>query len=183
MKNMIPFTLLFAVFCASCSNAKKNVEEPYTVQEVSIQNVTIEDSIEEPPPPPPPRHTSKFATFSEWLKNLCNIENADSRVQYYEVFLSKKENPAAADKAQYFMSITGSEKNGIEDTAYSENRDHFYPREVYLSPLTSVYSKLTEEQAIQKVNEELKAFVQSPLFKNCFVGKAKSIRFRGKVIL
>lgn len=183
MKNMIPFTLLFTVFCVSCSNAKKNVVEPYTVQEVSIQNVTREDSIEEPPPPPPPRHTSKFATFSEWLKNLCNIENPDSRVQHYEFFFAKKENPATADKMQYFMGITGSEKDRIEDTVYNANDGHFYTREVYLSPETSVYSKLSEEQAIQKVNEELKAFVQSPLFKNCFVGKAKSIRFRNQVIL
>ncbi|HTG55876.1 MAG TPA: hypothetical protein VL943_06390 [Niabella sp.] len=183
MKNTIPFALLFTVFCVSCNNAKKKIEEPYTIQEIAIQEVTREDSIEEPPPPPPPRHTSKFATFSEWLKNLCNIENPDSRVQHYEVFLARKENPAAADKVQYFMGITGSEKNGIENTVDNENWGHFYPREIYLSPATSVYSKLSEEQAIQKVNEELKTFIQSPLFKGCFVGKAKSIRFRNQVIL
>ncbi|MGE9313357.1 hypothetical protein ACLOAU_17035 [Niabella sp. CJ426] len=183
MKNTISFALLFVALCTACNSAKKNIEEPYTVQEVTIQEVTREDSIEEPPPPPPPRHTSKFATFSEWLKNLCNIENPDSRVQHYEFFLSKKENPEAADKVQYFMGITSSEKNGIEDTVYSKNRGHFYPREVYLSPPTSIYSKLSEEQAIQKINEEIKTFIQSPLFKDCFVGKAKSIRFRNKVIL
>ncbi len=81
------------------------------------------------------------------------------------------------------MVVTGSEKYRNEDTVYNANNGHFYPREVYLSPETSVYSKLSEEQAIRKVNEELKAFVQSPLFKNCFVGKAKSIRFRNEVIL
>ena len=174
------------VLCTSCNSVNKNIEEPYTVQEVTIQAVTVEDSIEEPlppPPPPPSHHTSRFATFSEWLKNLCDIENPDSRIQHYEFFLSKKENPAATGKAQYFMGITGSEKNRNEDSVYNANDGHFYPRKVYLSPTTSVYSKLNEEQAIQKVTEELKIFVHSPLFKNCFVGKAKSIRFRNQIIL
>ena len=186
MKNTILFlfALLFAVLYTSCNSEKKNIEEPYVVQEVTIQKVIIEDSIEEPPPPPPPPpYTSKFTTFSGWLNNLCTIKKPDSRVLYYEVFLSKKETPAETGKVQYFMGISGSEKNRNEDSVYDKNSGHFYPREVYLSPATGVYSKLNEEQAVQKVSEELKTFVQSPLFKSCFLGKAKSIRFRNQVIL
>ncbi|WP_114792609.1 hypothetical protein U0035_02550 [Niabella yanshanensis] len=183
MKNTIPCALLFMVLYTSCNNEKENIEKPYTVQEVSIQEVISANSTEEPPPPPPPRHTSKFATFSEWLKNLCDIENPDSRVQYYEVFLLKKDNPPATDQAQYFMGIRGSEKNRKEDAVYNEKDGHFYPREVYLTPSTSVYSQLNEEQAIQKVKEELKAFIQSSQFKQCFLRKAKSIRLREEVVL
>ncbi len=184
MNNTIPFALLFTVLFTSCNSAKKNTEEPYTVQQVTVQEVIIEDSIEEPPPPPPPsRHTSEFAMFSQWLNNLCDMEHPDSRVQYYEVFLSKKENPVETGKVQYFMGISGSEKNRNVDSVYDENSGHFYPREVYLSPASSVYSKLNDEQAVQKVAEELKLFVQSRLFENCFLAKAKSIRFRNQVIL
>lgn len=184
VKNTILYTLLFLVLYTSCDSAKKNIEEPHSTNQVTIQEVTIEDSIEEPPPPPPPpNYTSKFATFGEWLNHLCLVENPDSRVRHYKFFLSKKKSPADPDKIQYFMGITGFEKDRNDSLLYEENSAHFYPREIYLSPLKSEYNHLSEAQAIQKVTAELNLFIRSARFKQCFLGKAKSIRFGDKVIL
>ncbi len=52
MKNMVLFTVLSTFAYTSCESDKKPIDEPYTVQEVTIQEVTREDSIEEPHPLP-----------------------------------------------------------------------------------------------------------------------------------
>ncbi len=159
-----PFIIisLFASLIIACSEKTKTESKIVEVKEVTSYDT--KDDV----PPPPPGLTSNFKTLQEWLFSICSDENPKKSIAafHFGLFESSDENIV------YLVGVN-EYKNG--DT--SDTRIEFEPSNMYFQLSQSEYKNLNRDQLLNKLTDQLIAFVNTEKFKTSFLSKANAIVF------
>ena len=104
--------------------------------------------------------------FQNWLAGIIASETPDESIVAYYFGIFEGET-------HYTIYLTGSSVYDASDSDWACSND-FEPKEKYFV-LPSDFNHLTWDEVLKKVENSLKDFVSSTLYKNSFFSRAKVI--------
>jgi hypothetical protein len=156
--------LSVATFILCCNPKKEHSSDLAEVRDIVVTSVEYEPP--PPPPPPLPNTSSNFRSIQSWLSHICEQEESlpPGLIFHFGVFHNE------AGITLYFYG--DGEEN--QDTGKVKKPFSFYPKEMYyILPKEKQFA--SKEKSMEIMTKELKQFVQSDKFLQCFFQNARAI--------
>ena len=171
MKALNFILILIAATVITNCNRKSNSDS----REVGVTELTMTEEVDDISPPPPPGFISPFKTLEEWLDNICTNEKPANPIATFEFgFFEGPDN--------YTLYLVGMNRYDKTEN-HTVIRVEYEPTHMYF-PLPANEYKISErQQVVEKLTSQLKDFIGTAKFKNCFLAKAKTITtsFKGEI--
>lgn len=106
-------------------------------------------------------------TIKNWLQDIIQTEKPSTSIVAYNFGIFETERG-------YTLYLIGSEEFDDDDSDWATNED-FTPKEKYLNLLQEEFRGLEWKQALDKVEKQIRDFLNSEENKGSFLAKAQAV--------